>query len=88
MSDQNTTFKDTVIELLERNQADTELIAKYKEVDDDQWEASNKLFVILSTFIEDKQKELNQKGKKKSIKKVGKKKGGAAFDSSSPVRNY
>ena len=88
MSDQNTTFKETVISLLEHNQADAELIAKYNNADDDQWEASNKLFVILSTFIEDKQKELNQKGKKKSIKKVGKKKGGAAFDSSSPVRNY
>ena len=87
MSDQNTTFKETVIALLEQNQADAELIAKYNNADDDQWEASNKLFVILSTFIEDKQKELNQRGKRKSTKKVGKKKAGA-YDANSPAKNF
>ena len=53
MSAQSCTFKDAVLELMRKNSASPDLYEAY-QVDDENWDASNVLFCLLATNIEEK----------------------------------
>lgn len=53
MNAQNYTFKQAIIELMEKNQASPEVLDGY-QVDDESWESSNFLFCLLATCIEER----------------------------------
>ena len=69
MNAQNYTFKQTVIELMEKNSASPEYLEGYS-VDDENWESSNVLFCLLATSIEERTASEKRKSTKKKKPKA------------------
>lgn len=82
MSSQNTPYLETIISLLEKNQAPQEVIDAYCD-EGENWDSVNQLFVLIATFLEEKLKakkpgKKGKKGKKKAVVAAS----GSSFDGS------
>ena len=71
MNANNTTFLETVVNLLITNNASEKVIAKYGS-EQERFNDTNTLFMLIASFVEEKTKNLNEKDKSK--KKYKKKK--------------
>ena len=72
-------FKDTVLDLMQKNQCSDDLINAYhNDLDEDSWEYINQLFVILTATLEVKSKEEAQKAASPNRSSKKKKKKAAA----------
>lgn len=73
MRQSNNTFKETLLDLLSKNQAAPEVIEAYRAESDDDWQTANDLFILLSNIVEEKTNDLTQSRKNSSPKKLNKK---------------
>mmetsp|Transcript_1211 Transcript_1211/g.1857 ORF Transcript_1211/g.1857 Transcript_1211/m.1857 type:complete len:126 (-) Transcript_1211:481-858(-) len=89
MNANSQTFKDAVVDLMNKNMAMEDFIATYEDLDDDSWESINQLFIILTATLEVKTKEAAKspgKGKKsKKAKRASVVDQAAAFESYEPM---
>ena len=56
MNASSLTFKEVVIDLMNKNQASSDSINAYHMLDEDEWDNINKLFIMLAAFLEVKTK--------------------------------
>ena len=56
MNASSLTFKEVVIDLMNKNQASNDSINAYHTLDEDEWDNINKLFIMLAAFLEVKTK--------------------------------
>jgi len=74
MNANNTTFLDTVLNLLSTNNASDNIMGKYA-AEQERFNDTNMLFMILASFVEEKTRAVNDRSKKKSFKRKSTKNG-------------
>ena len=69
MSNKGTTFLDTVLNLIQTAGVSPEILAQFTD-DNESWQNTNTLFILLATFTEEKTRKEKAKKNKKPKKKT------------------